>query len=234
MKLLRTRFTVISLGVLALFITTTQFALAAGRGVDTLGNYLLQIVTLIDVYLVPIIFALAFLVFIWGIFQYFIVGATNEVKRDSGKQLMIWGLLGFFVMISIWGIINLLLFSFSPGNNSRPPYPIFGTPNNSGGAPGSGGGNGNVLDTLTPDTTTSTQPDGNKCTDSSQCGGEPCVGGTCDFSAFGPAPVPQTSPTTQTSGGTSNTNNKCDGVTCFVPGQVCSQLDGRCAFQRSL
>jgi len=58
---------------------------------------------------IPLIIALAILVFIWGMFQYFILGASDDEKKGKGKQLMLWGLIGFVVMFSLLGIINLLV-----------------------------------------------------------------------------------------------------------------------------
>ena len=59
--------------------------------------------------IIPAIIALAILVFIWGMFQYFILGAADDEKKGKGKQLMLWGLIGFVVMFSLLGIIQLLV-----------------------------------------------------------------------------------------------------------------------------
>ena len=58
--------------------------------------------------LVPFIFAIAFLVFVWGIFKYFILGGGEQASRDEGKQFMLYGIAGFVIMVSVWGIVNLL------------------------------------------------------------------------------------------------------------------------------
>lgn len=92
-----------------------------------LGAFLLQFIAIINEILVPLLFALAFFVFLWGIYLYFIQGGANEEQRDKGKQLVIWGFIGFFVMISVWGIINLLLSSFSLNSSARPALPTFDT-----------------------------------------------------------------------------------------------------------
>ncbi len=97
------------------------------QGIDKLGQFLLQFIYLIDNYLVPLLFALAFIVFIWGIFLYFIQGGSNEEKREKGRSLALWGFIGFFVMVSVWGIVNLLLGSLGLNNSSRPDLPTFGS-----------------------------------------------------------------------------------------------------------
>ena len=67
-----------------------------------------DIILLIDYVLVPLVFSLAFIVFLWGIFNFFIAGGADEEKREKGKQFMVWGLIGFFVMVSVWGIVAVL------------------------------------------------------------------------------------------------------------------------------
>lgn len=93
------------------------------------GNPLLEliqdIILFIDDYLVPLVFALAFISFLWGIFNFFIAGGADEEKREKGKQLMVWGFVGFFVMVSVWGIVNLLVGTFGFNTQTRPALPTF-------------------------------------------------------------------------------------------------------------
>jgi Kef-type K+ transport system membrane component KefB len=85
-------------------------ALAQASNIQDLGQ---TIIDIINTVLVPLIFALAFIVFLWGVFQYFIAGAADEEKREQGKSLMIYGIIGFFVMVSVWGLVNLLVGTFN-------------------------------------------------------------------------------------------------------------------------
>jgi len=96
--------------------------------VDGLGLYLLQIIYFIDRYLVPVIFAIAFIVFLWGVYRYLILGAASEEKRQEGQKFIMYGLIGFFLMVSVWGIVNLLINSFGFGSDARPDLPTFGSP----------------------------------------------------------------------------------------------------------
>lgn len=100
-------------------------ASSSGQPIDELGAFIQQFIGFIDNYLVPLLFAIAFIVFIFGIFRYFILGAADEEKRTQGRSFMLWGLIGFFVMVSIWGILNLLVYSFGFGSDSRPDLPTF-------------------------------------------------------------------------------------------------------------
>ncbi len=88
--------------------------------------------------LVPLVFAIAFIVFLWGVFRYFIAGADNPEKRDSGRQFVVYGIVGFFLMLSVWGLVNLLMGTFNLDTNGRPCLPTFGTDANcTGGTAGS-------------------------------------------------------------------------------------------------
>lgn len=86
------------------------------------------VIGIINNVIVPLIFALAFVVFIWGVFKFFILGGADGEARESGKGLMIWGLIGFFVMVSVWGLVNLFVGTFdlkegTPNRNDLPSAP---------------------------------------------------------------------------------------------------------------
>ena len=92
-------------------------SLAAVNNLSDAGSF---VINTINNVLVPVLFALAFIVFLWGAFQTFIVGANNEEVKEHGKNLMLWGLIGFFVMVSIWGLVNILTGTVSFGNTTGP------------------------------------------------------------------------------------------------------------------
>ena len=96
------------------------FAQPRVSSVQDAGRFFTDIITNVAV---PVIFALAFIVFIWGIFLYFIAGGHDEEKRKSGKQLMLWGILGFFIMVSVWGLVNILVGSVGLDNQGPQQLP---------------------------------------------------------------------------------------------------------------
>lgn len=61
--------------------------------------------------LILLVFAVAFLVFAWGIFQ-FLANASEGSKREEGKQKILYGLIGMFIMFSAYGLIRLTLGTF--------------------------------------------------------------------------------------------------------------------------
>ena len=58
-----------------------------------------------------LLFAVALAVFFWGMTQ-FILGADDETKRSAGKQHMVWGVVGLFIMVGVFGIMAVLLRTF--------------------------------------------------------------------------------------------------------------------------
>lgn len=67
------------------------------------------IIGLLNTVVVPVIFALAFLVFVYGLVNYFFLQASDEKKREEGRTFVLWGFIGIVVLFSVWGFVNLLL-----------------------------------------------------------------------------------------------------------------------------
>ncbi len=98
--------------VAVLFLSTPLFAFAAFTEVE---NFVGTIIGFITAVLIPFVFAVALIVFLWGMFQYFIAGGADESKREKGKGLIIWAIVGFVLMITIWGIVNLFSMGLRTG-----------------------------------------------------------------------------------------------------------------------
>ena len=55
---------------------------------------------------VPIAITLALIYFIWQVVQY-VIAADEEQKTDARKK-MLYGVVGLFVIIAIWGLVNFI------------------------------------------------------------------------------------------------------------------------------
>ena len=64
--------------------------------------------------IIPVIIAITVLVFIWGVANY-IMNAGDEEKRKEARQFIIWGMVGFVIMVGIWGLINVFVSAFGLG-----------------------------------------------------------------------------------------------------------------------
>ncbi len=75
---------------------------------------------------IALILSLAVLMFVYNVYKYFISGSDDvSSKKDAGLYVM-WSVIGFFVILSFWGLVNILLKSFQL-DNQLPTNSIFGT-----------------------------------------------------------------------------------------------------------
>jgi hypothetical protein len=73
--------------------------------------------------LLPVIVGLSLLVFFWGLVK-FLYRAGDAKSHAEGRNLMIWGIIALFVMLSYYSLISIfshdLGFSGSIPDNSSP------------------------------------------------------------------------------------------------------------------
>ncbi len=65
---------------------------------------------------IPLIFALAVAMFVWGVVQY-VINSGEEAKKAQGRQFMLWGIIALVVMVSVWGIVGIIGKTFNVDNN---------------------------------------------------------------------------------------------------------------------
>jgi hypothetical protein len=76
----------------------------AEASVDTLLNNINKVI--INP-LIGFLFALAMVYFIYGVTRYLLSPDNEEVRKESRSQ-MLWGIIGMFIMVSVFGIIHLV------------------------------------------------------------------------------------------------------------------------------
>ncbi len=57
--------------------------------------------------IVVVLFTVAFLVFVWGMFE-MISHAEDSKARETGQQAILWSVVGTVIMVSVYGIIRLI------------------------------------------------------------------------------------------------------------------------------
>jgi len=72
---------------------------AASELLDRLVTYIIDPIILI-------IFAAGFFLFVWGLVEF--IYKLDEGAQTSGKQHMLWGIVGMLIMVSVYGIIALI------------------------------------------------------------------------------------------------------------------------------
>jgi succinate dehydrogenase/fumarate reductase cytochrome b subunit len=93
--------------VFILGVPFVVFAQGAPTTIQELLNLLFNMVRA----LTPIVAAAALLFFFWGLAR-FLWAAGSQVDKEKGRDLMIWGVIALFVMISVWGIVIMLQRTF--------------------------------------------------------------------------------------------------------------------------
>ena len=91
-------------------------------GICYIGNL---IITTINNVLVPVLFAIAFIVFLWGVANAYVISRGDQAKVKQGHQLILWGLVGFFFMLSIWGLVNIIANTFGISGGPGPATPTY-------------------------------------------------------------------------------------------------------------
>jgi hypothetical protein len=61
--------------------------------------------------LIGLLLAAALLLFFWGLSQ-FVLHAGEEAGRETGRQHMIWGIVGILIMVSVIGILRIVTATF--------------------------------------------------------------------------------------------------------------------------
>lgn len=100
--------------------------------VSTISEILLVVKNIIDI-ATFIVVALALLYFLWGMAKYILTAGDD---KDKGRDMMVYGIIALFVMVSVWGLVRVLARTFGTESGGAPPIPtVQGLP----GAPTVGG-----------------------------------------------------------------------------------------------
>ena len=73
--------------------------------------------------LIPVIIGIALLLFLWGILRFLI--SQDDGKREEAKKFMIWGIVALFVMVAVWGLVEIFAETFLVSGNVNTGDPDF-------------------------------------------------------------------------------------------------------------
>ncbi len=100
--------------------TNGSNGLAGSSGTQCSSSRSLTLCTIINsviTYLNEALFlliALSVVIFVYYVFKYFIM--PNENRKEAGTYVM-YSVIGFFVILSMWGLVNILQNTFGIGNS---------------------------------------------------------------------------------------------------------------------
>ncbi|MBU6430808.1 MAG: hypothetical protein KGJ58_00790 [Patescibacteria group bacterium] len=112
-----------------------------GSGLFCSGGYYPTFCSVIEFFLgligksIPILISISIIVFVWGVFRYVMYEGED---RQKSRDVMMYGIIGLFVMVSVWGLVALVYNTFGLNNTNNSIY-YYGS---GGYGIGSGGGGG--------------------------------------------------------------------------------------------
>lgn len=70
--------------------------------------------------IIPVLILGAVAYFIWGIVQF--IGSHDAEEKSQARNTMVHGIIGFAVILGLWGLVNILLSTFNlNGTNAAGP-----------------------------------------------------------------------------------------------------------------
>ena len=103
--------------ILSVCLPSLAFASGGVTDLPSLVGYLLSITNV----LIPILFALAFIVFFWGVSKFILNSNGSQAEVQKGKNYMMWGILALFILVSARAILTIVSNDFRFGGATVQP-----------------------------------------------------------------------------------------------------------------
>lgn len=99
-------------------LALTPFLAMATTITDVINQKIFPVLNTI----IPLIIAIAVVIFLVGVVKYITAGGDEE-RRKEARNVMIYGIIGLFVMIAVWGLVNLLKDTLGLDTTTPPAIP---------------------------------------------------------------------------------------------------------------
>ncbi|MFT6361381.1 MAG: ABC-type multidrug transport system permease subunit [Candidatus Paceibacteria bacterium] len=99
-----------TLTILSLYLVPS-FVLAQFNANDGAGPLFQSVSTFINGAVIPVLILLALTYVVYSGVS-FIMASGDQAKRNEKKQQIFWGIIGLFVIVSIWGLVAVVGRSF--------------------------------------------------------------------------------------------------------------------------
>ncbi len=101
--------------LLAFFTVLPQSTFAAPKNIQDFGYAFLHF---LNGTVVSFLLSLALIIFIYNVIRYYIVDKDSAQKQTVARQYMLLSISAFVLILSIWGIVNLLVAGTGLGRSS--------------------------------------------------------------------------------------------------------------------
>ncbi|MCR4284187.1 MAG: pilin [Parcubacteria group bacterium] len=82
-------------------------SLAFAATIESILDNISSIINLV----IPLLIAIALVVFIVGVIKYITAGADEE-KRKEARNTIIYGVIGLFAIVAVWGLVGVIASTF--------------------------------------------------------------------------------------------------------------------------
>ena len=92
----------------------------------TVDSLMAKIFALIVNPLIYLLFAIAFLYFVYGVYEY--IRDTGAGKKDAvsiGSKHMLWGIIGIFIMVSAFALVRVVTNSVNQATGTKVDGPVY-------------------------------------------------------------------------------------------------------------
>lgn len=107
---------IVKIGIAVALVGIPLLSFAAGKDLKTI----MDIITGYMANFIKLVIAFAILTFVWNIYRYFLKADAD--RAEAGKYVL-YSVIGFFVMLSIWGLVNIVKNTFNL-DNQNPGWPF--------------------------------------------------------------------------------------------------------------
>jgi hypothetical protein len=114
--------------ILAFIVVSLPAVVSAEIITDT--DSLIRNLTNIGNTIIQILIAFAVIYIIFNVIRFIMVGADKPEDRTAIRASILWGIVGLFVILSIWGLVRILTNTFRFADTNAPtnqyprnPYP---------------------------------------------------------------------------------------------------------------
>lgn len=97
-------------------------AQSSSGGADAARQFVGKINDAILFPLIALMIGVAMIVFLYGAFKY-VMNADNDTERQTGARHMLWGVIGFLVMVSAMAILEIAANTFNLGDELQDASP---------------------------------------------------------------------------------------------------------------
>ncbi|OGG61235.1 hypothetical protein A3C87_01645 [Candidatus Kaiserbacteria bacterium RIFCSPHIGHO2_02_FULL_49_34] len=90
-------------------VTFAQSQTLPGTGLVTAaGGYATLFLNFVNGVLVPVLFALIFVMFAFGVYKTWILGAKDASMKSEGGKIILNSVIGAVIILSFWGLVNFV------------------------------------------------------------------------------------------------------------------------------